>query len=430
VNGTGGITGISSTIVGLVDVPPTNPLTQDSTSGVGVGATFNADFIESVGVVAQYAEPGQNFWTFVGVTLTVGAFVSKTFAPVGTNTHQFPMIKPTTFDNYIWLLDNKGNLWNSDVGTTFIYNGLNFTNAFSNSITDPIGLATHAGYIVAFGTNEVRFFTVTGAINGSAASPVLGLNAGVGCSFALSIAQQNEYVGFLGAQDSTGIPAFLYAPNTLVPQRITYPLIDKIFSDLSADFVGASFIRFRGHIAYCVTFLSVAYVFDIVVKKWYLWNPPIYTADVSNGLDRVAYINEDIAYTLGYDGHYFLSTLEAPTYAVGDNWRTVPASVYVPLVTTPPVDLGTTRNKQYESAAMVGDQVYGSAHPNIAGISYNDNGNDPSKYSTPRSVDMTSQHPIARNLGQSRRRSWRVQIPIDWVNRYDALEVTFRVGAS
>lgn len=430
----GAVTSVSISNAGATPGTLTNPVPQLTTSGGGTGATFNLTFNLAQGLVLQWSQSSNNL-AFIGVNLQTGGYVFQILYGA-QNTPSPLFVSAATLNNYNFYVDVRGNLWNSDAGDPSVISATSFQQAFSDLSTQQVDLATHGGYLVAIGNNQVRFFQITGATNGSSVAPIQNFDYGIGSSQAsyyfqsTTVSQLDEHLAFVGENDGTSISLFLYSPNRLVPEKVTFPYLEAVFTS-GSSIVSGNFIHFRGRLCYQISFSNNStYIYDVLTKIWYTWNVPTENAQFLGNYPRIignADSYADYTYLYGVnsaDGppptinDFFVCTLQT---AQQDQIVGLSAITYTPFIQLKPMDFGSVRSKQFSSAALIGDQTTSSK---IATLSYSDD--DAQTFSTPRNCDLSLKRDIKRNLGRAYRRQWMVTIPADWSVRLDALEVSYR----
>lgn len=419
----GAVTAVSVVDPGIYTVMPANPVAQDTTSGGGAGATFTLlGNHQTAGWLVQ-PEAGPNSSTndlyAIFVDLFDGAEYTLLVSSLSSyGVSGFLQSSITSLSGFDFMLAGTS-IVNSVPGDDLNWNALSFTQAFASASTKPVGLATHQGYLVAFGDSEVRLFYVTGATPGSAVAPVLNTSYGIGAHSQATIAESNECLAFVGATDGTGKPVYVFAPNSQVPERVSYPYLEGVLE--SETITTARFVTFRGHIGFCVnTAAGRSYIFDLHSKLWFKWNP---FATLGEYALTTAAINANKSYTAGFDlssTHFYLMTLLA---AGSDVLYGGGLSGYTPMAVTPPQDFSTLDWKAYSSVAVVGDQTVAAL---TLSISYTDDNGQ--TYSTPRVMLLNQERPKEQNFGMARRRRFKATFSADWEVRIDGLELGVRKG--
>lgn len=420
----GAVTSVSISNAGAVPAPLTNPVPQLTTSGGGTGAKFNLSFSQAEGLVFQWGSMSNNVG-FVGITLDTASYVEQTlFGDQNTPNPFIPSV--VVLNNYNFFLDTKGNLWNTDVGDPANINGLSFVQAFSNTATQPKGLSVHNGYLVAIGNNQIRFFQITGAINGSSVVPIQNLDFGIGSSpstFPTSsngISNQDEHLVFVGETDSISTPIYVLRPNSLVPEKITYPYLSNFLAVINAS----GFIKFRDHLCYFINSGGIIFVYDFLTKIWARWNVPVDSGNNTSLFDAVD-MYADVTYMFAYSTANNVFYFDALLGAGNDSVIGFTAPAYVPSIVLKPQDFGTVKSKQFRSAAIIGDKTVSALNVTL---SYSDD--EGLSFSTPRTIALNQNRPITRNLGRSYRRCWKLTLPTNWSARIDALEIDAELGTT
>lgn len=419
---TGAVTSVSVQTPGIYPGGvPSNPVPQASSSGSGTGATFNLTWDSNYGIVYQCACTGISYG-FAGINATTNTYMNV--FDNSSLTQRVPedtVASVTNLSGYNFVLSSTGNVWNTLPGDCFDFNDLSFTQAFSDAGTAPITLSFHAGFLVALGNSEIRLFYVTGAINGSSVAPSLYTAYGIGAYGSDFVDTANEYLGFVGSPDSLGYPVYMFSPNSQIPERVSYPYLENLL--LSSYTINrAAFLNFRGHWCFSIsTTQGPIFLYDTLTKLWYQWTP--FATDQSYALTvNATFANK--TFSIGYDvasSHFYLMNLAA---AGTDLKYGSVASTYYPIANTPALDFETMNKKTWGGATVICDQTASSM---TCGITYSDDeGNN--FVSPARTVDLSSSYPNVRDLGQSRRRMWQIQIPANPLARIDGIELSYEIG--
>jgi hypothetical protein len=404
----------------VYSVVPSNPVAQASTTGGGSGATFNITWETAFGfVVTLSALTGiTNYW--VGLTIAGATYVSTQMSGASrpANAISSAPVGPATLDGYNFYLETKGYLWNCNPGDPFTVDGLSFTQAFTTFSVPATGIAVHSNFLVVMGGEETRFFTVTGAFPGSAAAPILQAKFGFGPSSPELVTNVNETLCFCGSPDDGGVPVYMIPANSQAPRRVSYPYLERVLKGYTLT--TARMLTWGGHFYFCVnTTTAVSFLYDLTTENWYQWTPFLasnaYALANATVFDNTTYIAANDTSS----GHFFVMEMGAP----GADTPYTGSSTYTPTLTTRVLDFEVTAQKQCKAVTLVGDQT-ASALP--ATLSYSDDTGQ--TWSIPRSIDLNTPNPVTRNLGQFRRRRFRVTLTPDPSVREDALQVDFAVG--
>jgi len=325
-------------------------------------------------------------------------------------------------DGYAFVMDSKGQIWNSDLNSLANWTATNFITA--NLIPDAgAGLARTGNILVGFGTNSLEFFQNTGNAVGSPLTRIVGAGKRIGArpygaGDSPAIMSIGDAIYFVGTQGDSGTVGIYRVQGTTVT-KISNPAVDKLANEYesSLGFFGiAGAIQLYGmtHVL-LATSTATCPAYCIETNTWWTFAPAnSYTVKTCCGYAGSAYMTISGNSTKAR-GVYTLGSA-SPVYS--DD-----SSAYDMIIQTQLIDNGTARRKFFHSAEIIGDVQ--SVSGNL-GLSWSDN--DYLSFGTARNIDTSNARQKVTRLGSGRRRSWRIQETVGRAFRAEALEVMFEEG--
>lgn len=222
--------------------------------------------------------------SFTGPVLVKGTGTAYSFTGTGAagiTDADYP--SPTTrgvqyLNGTFYVMEADGTIWNStpaaDDPTTWPTDGF-ITAEFEPDSGVFLGKALNN--LVAFGQWTTELFWDAGNPSGSPLSPVQNGVLLIGCAAANSVAQTEStliWVAQRKGQDSTSQKGRFVA--ILVGtqyEELSTPDVRRILEYDDLSYVRACILEVAGHSWYVLTlgFSGITLVFDLVVKKWYVW---------------------------------------------------------------------------------------------------------------------------------------------------------------
>lgn len=356
------------------------------------------------------------------VTATATVVTDNTIT--GTWCPGFPYL-----DGFCFLLDeDTGRIYNSTIYDPNLWDAANFILATSEA-DEPVALARHLNYIVAFSKKGTEFFYNAG----NAAGSPLALNESayleIGCLNGYTIAHPEQSLIWLG--EAVNFGRSVYMLNGLSPVKVSTPYIEKYLNildntDLAAGQVRAFCIKIAGHTMYVLNLLNRdwTFVYDLDEKKWYQWTSQ---DDDTTGYDgteeyflpvsmaaNIEYASSDLAI-------YAQDNSTGKIYTINPDVPTDDGEhIYFRAVSSLE-DSGTTKRKFYRRVEAVGDKIEGTL-----AIRHTDD--DYATWSTRRTVTLSDTRPILYQNGTGRRRAWEIFSSSDVPIRLSSLEMDFDIG--
>lgn len=357
-------------------------------------------------------------------------------APTGVQVNPFPVF----LDGYLFLSDNAGNIYNSQLNDPTVWPAANV--ATSESFPDGLSAIARVGsYLVALGSQSIEWFYDAGNATGTPLQVYTGATKRIGFWGGLVI--RGETLIFTGVPYN-GLPN-VYQVNGLQIEAISNPNFSRRLNQLwynSTHVVGA-ILSFKGHDIY-------------MIQCWTSNLPPYHGVPNINsmGLDletktvcRFTYQNYPLV--AESSGKFLANT------ATGANWL---SSVFVGTYYLDPINSGletrevlftnptvyqdngvnfevkfTTRNMDWGTRRMkFGSRLVVNADQTPATsycyISWSDD--DYQTFSTPRQVNLADKYTQLYALGSFRKRATRLTYSDNYPMRFRSLELDYDQGSA
>lgn len=316
-------------------------------------------------------------------------------------------------DGYACIMDTAGKVWASDLNSVTAWTATSFGSA--NSYPDKgIGCIRHRQFVIAFGSESMEFFYNAGLTPFPLAKSA-SMTQRVGCVGASAIAQIGDTTFWCGSSPQGGLSIFQYDQGL---SRLSTPEIDGILILAGAANITLTTIRFYGRSFVVVKASTTALVYCIEEKQWSEWTsstaPWYKIVGVSLGGTMVNYC---ISNTLTGGIVYSMNPASLVYADAGAS--------YTALMQLDSQDLGTGNIKFWETLRIIGDVQ--STTSNIE-LSYSDD--DYNTTTVWGNLDLSTNLPIARQLGASQRRAWILNHSDNTAMRIRLLEGTASIGNS
>ncbi|MDE2022535.1 MAG: hypothetical protein KGI71_06530 [Patescibacteria group bacterium] len=309
---------------------------------------------------------------------------------------------------FVYVMDPSGLIYNCDINNPFSWPALNIIGADYEA--DPgVALVKYLNYVVALGTYTTQFFYDAGLSNGSPLRPYLAANTKTGCADPNSIAPVGSTFAFISATQQSHRQAVMFNGLSIVP--FSTPAIEEYLNN-SLSYYAVSLVS-KGQLFYvvnCATLIET-FAYSFTTKQWYKWDAAFAAQQFIQNLVNIAGEGQNLIPKQGPVSYYTLS--DTAYWDAGVNFTVQ--------LQTVPYDAGTKRRKFWGRLDVVGDQ-----NASTPSISWTDD--DYQTFSTPRTVDLSTQRPALFACGSSFRRAWLYQQTDTSAMRLEALEVSFEVG--
>jgi hypothetical protein len=295
------------------------------------------------------------------------------------------------------------------------------------------GLAKYLNYIVAFGTYTIQYFydagnpppgvSISPYINANQKVGMVGQNA-AGLDGHPTFANSGNTIFFLGQtqQGAQGI----YMINGMQPQKISTPQVDRaLIGDSAPSFPELIWATSAdtGHnfIVINLNQGTVALVYDLQMKMWYVW------ASQNPGYNGSFFYYGNISVDEASGQTLWVGGQNVQIYNVSAQNLFTDAGVLIDMIMqTAKIDGGTMQKKFFGIVDLVCAQAF--VNSNMV-LNWTDD--DYQNYSAPVFLNIGVPRPRANRLGAARRRAFKLECQ-DVFNRvqFEALELTVSPGES
>jgi hypothetical protein len=320
-------------------------------------------------------------------------------------------------DQYLFVMDSDGVIYNSDVGDVTAWTATSFLTA--ELMADTANrIARHVNYIVAFSEKSVEFFYDAGNTTGSPLSVLQGTPTLVGCAAGESVVNIGDELLWVAQDQGGGL--YVVRMKSFSPDRVSTHVIEESLDAEAASIssVYAYHLRTMGHSFYVLTLPTTeakTWVYDLDNGMWHEWSSydgmaetyfTGYDAINHAGIDKI--LDEDNGKVFDFDpGTYQDDTNTIKVLGQTKRW-----------------DNETNLTKFMYRLEVVGDQD--TTDGADLSISYSDD--DYANFSTARTVDLNDPRPHLTRLGHFERRAFKYTFENNLPMRLQFFEVNVRNG--
>lgn len=323
--------------------------------------------------------------------------------------------QPIFLDGYLFLVKaSTADIYNSDLNNPLTWTAGNFISCemFPDVVTR---IAKLNNYLVVFGSSSIEYFWDAGNASGSPLqrndTPIklVGYFGG--------LAQHGNRLYFVGSTDN-GTPDIFFLEDFKI-NPISEESVRRYLSSLTTTVVSTigTIVSFSGHDFYVVNLSDNTYVYDIKYNKWVRW---AYKGFTNFPCESAVAVKTNTTYsTVAYfNGELQLKKFNQSVYQD----ENVNFSVQI---TTPLEMFETYNRKNMHRLVVVGDR------PSSAGnLSIQWTDNDYQSFTTARTVNLNQEIPSLFQLGQFRRRAFKLTFSANLPLRLNMLEVDINIGQS
>ena len=360
--------------------------------------------------------------------------------------------KAVTLDGYLFIIDDTGVIWHSDLDDATSWNALNFIEAERENDVG-VSLARHHDHIVAFGRGTIEFFYNAGNETGSVLSRRQDIFYNTGTPYAHGVWEDGDIVYFLGRSQRGDYS--IYTLYNFQLKVISIPEINTFITSVYAQggyFPLISGFSARGHTFICMTIYSIntnltptySFVYDMNTQLWGLWGSDMseltgiegfpvmdWTLSSASRAGTGILINGDLITLKGnfdpFDGfstRYYIE--DEDDYVVLDYispFGSSNSSNIELLCRFGHIDNNTGKNKFNSIAEIISDTTSNSQ---TLILKWSDT--DHSTWTSTRTIDISKRNILSR-LGKSNRRTYQIEYSGDEPVRLEYLEINTAQGA-
>ena len=317
-------------------------------------------------------------------------------------------------DQYVFVLDDKGTVWNSVVSDPTSWETTDFITAEGEPDAG-VAITTHYNYIVVFGEYTVEFFYDAANASGSPLDKVDASIIHIGCAAGQSVQKFDNTVMWVGQDRSGGKRVYMLEGTSQTPVS-SKPVERLLNAEGSTIGDATSFVvRIEGHTFYAVTLptLDKTVVFDNVDKVWCEWTS--YNGTTEGAFEGKYVAEVDGVQYVQHESSGKIFTLDTDIYQDDGNVIKVEG-------VTDLFDGDVSANKFQTRLDIVGDEASSSS---TLSISYTDD--NYKTYSTPRNVDLSDRAFLTR-LGRFQRRAYKYTHESNTPMRLEAFDLNVDLG--
>ena len=298
-------------------------------------------------------------------------------------------------DGYVFAMDQRGTIWQSDEENPTSWNPLNYITA--NAEPDlAMGLVKHLNYLVAFKQWTTEFYYDNANPVGSVLSCNTTATLEIGCASGDSIQSFEEIVIWMANNKEGGRTVNVLSGQ--VPQVISNKAIENFLNASDLSTVYSWVYKISGHTFYGLVLADqdVTMVYDLAEKEWHFWTTSKQFIGGGEGYFECTFVQTFPANT---KNTYVLDAVTGNVYTIGvGNYKDPFGPIMVRMV-TPRGRFGTSTQKSNSELVIFGDNINDT-------INVRHTNDDYVTWSNYRQVDLSLQKPILYNLGRFRRRAY------------------------
>ncbi len=341
-----------------------------------------------------------------------------------------------SMDGFMFFLNEKGELWNSDINDSSSWTGVNFLEA-SRESDSGIFLAKHHDNLVAFGGQTIEFFTNVGNASASPLQRRGDIFYTIGAKDPFCVTVVGDIIFFVGRSEQDNQLGVYVLENFRVRKISTDAIETHIGDSVSQSGsvkLQTSASNMLGHqlfhlIMRNTAVLDIEYIYDISTDTWGTFETDMFGDTQPVGLVGIsgsglvpAVRFEDRVVGLLYSGD-FVNFERANTTTDFNTTGSVTANIEMTL-TLPEIDMDTNTKKFCHRLNLIGSVDAGASSDVAASISWSDDHYN--TFSTARTIASIRDYSKLTRLGEFRRRAFRILVNSDERVRIEALEVDTR----
>ena len=403
------IAGVGYVITVCADKVYTNG-TLLSTITTTTGEVGFTEFVSSTGVV-----------TLVMLDGTKGyVFTSAIVAPTMITDVDFPtphIPQPVFLDGYLFVAKSATqDVYNSNLDDALLWTAGDYISAemYPDKI---VGLSKNNNYIYAIGANSVEFLYDAATASGSPLARHESAVQQFGCVAAGTVGATEKEVIFIGETQNGGHT--VWTIEGFKEKEIGTAMVKGVLlaegGALSTAI--AHCVRVSGQKLYILILTSRTLVYSFDTQLWSEW--------ASGATGTAAFIGSHS--TDGPRGSaYVLNRQGTTVYALTETAFTDGGAAFLCQIVTPKYDFNSFNRKTMSRFSLIGDVPDTTGVDNTVLISWSDD--DYQTWKADRSLSFNNDFPSIAQLGNFRRRAFRISYSLPHLLRLDAFEVDINKG--
>lgn len=192
------------------------------------------------------------------------------------NYPRFTVAGIVQLDGYIFVMDQDGVIYNSNLQDHTKWNSLDFIQAEVEP-DGGVAIVKHLNYLIAFGKWSMEFFYDAANPLGSPLARIDNAFAPIGCANGNSVVAMDTSVIWVSQtkedNGKAGRGREVMMLSGMSPKKISTPFIERILANDSLTTVRAMSLKNNGHDFYILTLVdsSITLVYDITANLWVQW---------------------------------------------------------------------------------------------------------------------------------------------------------------
>ena len=298
-------------------------------------------------------------------------------------------------DGYVFAMDSKAQIWQSDQEDPTSWNPLNYIT--SNAESDQgVGIAKHLNYLVAFGQWSTEFFYD----NANAVGSVLSVNSSarleLGCASGDSVQSFEETILWVTSAAEGGRQVAMLSGLQAVP--ISNPSVEKFLNASNLQGVYSWSYKIAGHTFYglVLTDQDITLVYDLKEKEWHYWTTSKAFIGGGEGYFECTFVQP---FPISSNVNYVLDAVTGNVYTISPETYVDPFGPISVRIVTQRMLLGTYNRKVNSCLTLTGDSISDTINVRHSDDDYN-------TWSNYRQLDLSLTKPCLYNLGSFKRRAY------------------------
>ena len=321
-------------------------------------------------------------------------------------------------DDYAFIQDNTGRIYNSDNGNFLSWTALNYI--VTTSYPDlGRGLIKYKNTIMALGSTSVEFFRNVGNELGSPLERVEQYQIKLGCTGSRAYTAAGDTVAWLANTTDGGLS--VYVLDGFQPKKVSTAAIEQQLQLSIATVVAngescyMNGFKFNGQTFVSVTVSNNTFVYCLETDLWHemggatvFWHNITGTATTTRNIYAIS----------ATDTGGKILKIDPSSLVYQDD-----SVSYNMIVQTSKVDGNNSMRKWLPQLRLIGDQA---ASTNNVSVSWSDD--DYQNFSTARTIDMANADPNLKACGSFKRRAFKITHAGNAACRLEALELYIKQG--
>lgn len=354
--------------------------------------------------------------TTVGATVTDGTVVWTCREMAFPSPH---VPTPIFLDGYMFLAKkDTQDIYNSDLNFPLHWSAGNFVSAemYPDKV---VALSKNNNFLYSVGGQSVQFFEDTANPTGTPLSNVPGAVLQFGCPAPSTVVQTEEDVILVGSTGNGG--RTIWKINGFKAKEISIPAVCQALDAEGSNMSSAigTCVRVMGQKLYVLNLATTTWVWSFTTQMWSQWS----------GSPTGKFLGAYTTATGTSDANpIWLGKTDGYVYTMYDHVYTDNGLAYTCALVTEKLDFDTINRKTMSRFCLIGDIANTGTTSQSFTISWSDD--DYRTWTTPRTLNLIGDLPSLRQLGDFRRRAFRIIHQGGQQIRLDEIEVDINKGSA